>query len=193
MKIKPILLMLWISVAALSVYAQSEKFSALGYLPSGAGMRMVGAGSTMNLDLYIDRYSTNQEANLLAGALIEGGNDALLKSLEKVKRIGKIQLTGRVGFYDLKLIRSRPISGGGRQIIAVTDRPISGFEMYAGSRSQDYNFGVIQIVLKPNRKGKERGTGTMIYAAKIKLIKGKTIQIENYGVSPLQLRNVRKW
>ena len=193
MKIKPILLMLWISVAALSVYAQSEKFSALGYLPSGAGMRMVGAGSTMNLDLYIDRYSTNQEANLLAGALIEGGNDALLKSLEKMKRIGKIQLTGRVGFYDLKLIRSRPISGGGRQIIAVTDRPISGFEMYAGSRSQDYNFGVIQIVRKPNSKGKERGTGTMIYAAKIKLIKGKTIQIENYGVSPLQLRNVRKW
>jgi hypothetical protein len=98
MKIKTILLALWISVVALSSYAQSEKYSALGYLPSGAGMRMVGAGSTMNLDLYIDRYSTNQEANLLAGALIEGGNDALLKSLEKMKRIGKIQLTGRVGF-----------------------------------------------------------------------------------------------
>ena len=192
MKVKTVLLLFWISVAALNSSAQSEKYSALGFLPSGAGMRMVGAGSTMNLDLYIRRYSTNEEAKLLAGALIDGGNDALLHSLEKMKSIGKIQLTGRVGFYDLKLIRSRPLSGGGRQIIAVTDRPISGFEMYAGSRSQDYNFGIIQMVLKPNKKGREEGTGTMVYAAKIKLIKGKTIEIENYGVSPMQLRNVRK-
>jgi len=194
MKMKRIagLLMMLTSVFIFSVPAQSEKYSALGYLPSGAGVRMVGAGNTMNLDLYIERYSTNEEAKLLAGALIDGGNDALLKSLEKMKSIGKITLTGRVGFYDLKLIRSRTLNGGVRRIVAVTDRPLGFLEMYAGTRSQDYPFGIIQMDLKPNKKGREEGEGTMIYAAKIKLIKGKTIEIENYGVSPMQLRNVRK-
>jgi hypothetical protein len=153
---------------------------------------MVGAGSTMNLDLYVRRSSTNEEANRLAGVLLDGGNEALLRSLEKMKSIGKVQLTGRVGFYDLKFIRSRPLKGGGRHIIAITDRPISGFEMYAGSRSQDYNFGIVQFVVKPNKKGREVGEGSMVYAAKIKVLKGRNVEIESYGISPMQLRNVRR-
>jgi hypothetical protein len=171
--------------------AQSEKFSALAYLQSGAGVRMVGAGATLNTDIYIDRYSSDAEAKQLEQALLSGGGSAVSKILENMDRIGKVQLTGRVGFYDLKFIRSRKIEGG-RRIIAVTDRPISGLEAYYGSRSQDYDIGIMTLDVKPDKKGREKGQGVLIYSAKVKLINGNTVEIENYGVSPAQLRNVRK-
>ena len=109
-----------------------EKFSALGFLPAGAGVRMAGPGSTMNLDIYIDSYTSDADTQEYAKLLIEGGSDALLKALEKAKSIGKVQLVRRVGFFDLKLIRSRPIEGG-RRIIGVCDRPIQFLEAYAGA------------------------------------------------------------
>lgn len=177
---------------ASSASAQNEKYAATGYLPSGAGMRGVGAGNIFNVDIYINSYTSDAEAKRLAAILLEGGNDALFKQLEDMKSIGKITLTGRVGFYDLKLIRVHSLPEGGRRIIAVTDRPIQFLEAYAGSRSTDYNFGLLQIDLKPNKKGKEEGQGSLIYAAKVKVIEGKSIQVENYGISPVQLRGVRK-
>ena len=99
-----------------------EKFGALAYLPAGAGPAMVGAGTRANIDMHISSYTPDAEAKSMAAALLEGGPDALLKLLEKAKSKGKITLTGRVGFYDLKLIRSHRIEGG-RRIYAVGDRP----------------------------------------------------------------------
>ena len=187
-----LLVLLCIAFLANASAAQSEKFSALGYLPSGAGMRGVGAGNTFNVDVYISGYTSDDEAKQLAGLLLEGGNDALHKRLEDMKSLGKITPTGRVGFYDLKLIRSHKLPDGGRRIIAVTDRPIQFLEQYVGARSTDYNFGLLQIDLKPNKKGREQGEGALIYAAKVKVIDGKSIEMENYGISPVMLRNVRK-
>ena len=169
---------------------KGEQFSALGYLPAGAGVRMVGPGSTMNLNIYINEYTSDADAQALAKTLVENGSDALLKALEKRDSIGKVQLVRKVGFFDLKLIRSRPIEGG-RRIIGVTDRPIQFLEMYSGSRSQDYTFGIVILDLKPNKKGREEGVGQLIYAAKVKL-DGGTVEVENYGVEPARLQGVRK-
>ena len=106
---------------------QKEKFGALAYLPHGAGPMMAGAGARANVDLYIKSYTSDAEAKALAGVLLEGGSDALLKALEKADSIGKITLTGRVGFYDLKLIRSHRTESG-RRIYAVGDRPVGFLE-----------------------------------------------------------------
>jgi hypothetical protein len=170
---------------------RTEKFGALAYLPSGAGMRMVGAGATANVDLYIKRYTPDHEAKTLGGLLLEGGPDQLLKVLEKADSIGKITLTGRVGFYDLKLIRSRPTPTG-RRIIAVGDRPIGFLEAYVSNRSRDYQFGILQLDLKRDSKGKEKGQGVLVYAAKVKVLNGKKLEIENYGIDPIRLMGVRK-
>ena len=133
-------LLLMIVALALSIPApaqnKSEKFSALAYLPSGAGPAMVGAGARVNVDLWIDSYTSDADAKVMAGALVEGGSPALLKQLEKAKAIGKIRLTGRVGFYDFKLIRSHQTAEG-RRIYAVGDRPVGFLEVYAGNRSLD--------------------------------------------------------
>src|ERR1700745_2115673 len=83
-----------------------EKYSALAYMPHGAGPAMVGAGARVNVDVWVNSYTSDAEAKALAGALLEGGSPALLKQLEKAKSIGKVRVTGRAGFYDFKLIRS---------------------------------------------------------------------------------------
>ena len=168
-----------------------EKFGALAYLPSGAGPAMVGAGARVNVDLHVNSYTSDEEAKSMAGLLVNAGPDALLKALEKAKSKGRITLTGRVGFYDLKLIRSHRTETG-RRIYAVGDRPVGFLEAYVQNRSMDYPFGILQIDLKTKENGKEEGEGALIYAAKIKVLEGNSIDVESYGIQPIRLMGVRK-
>lgn len=170
---------------------KSEKFGALAYMPHGAGPAMVGAGARVNVDLYVKSYTSDEDAKALAATLMEGGADALLKKLEDAKSIGKITMTGRVGFYDLKLIRSHRTEQG-RRIYAIGDRPVGFLEAYANNRSRDYPFGILQLDLKRNSKGKEEGSGALLYSAKIKVLNNNTIDVESYGIGPIQLMGVRK-
>jgi len=170
---------------------KGEQFSALAFLPAGAGVRMVGAGATANVNIYFNSYTSDADTKQYASMLLEGGSDALLKGLQKAKPIGKVSLVRRVGFFDLKLIRSHPTEGG-RRIVGVCDRPIQFLEAYAAGRSMDYTFGIVILDLKTNDKGKEEGVGELIYAAKIKVLEGNKIEIENYGVEPAKLQGVRK-
>jgi len=173
------------------VHFKKEKFGALAYLPSGAGPAMVGAGARANVDLFVNSYTSDEEAKSMAALLVQAGPEALLKALEKAKSKGKITLTGRVGFYDLKLIRSHRTPEG-RRIYAVGDRPIGFLEAYAMNRSMDYPFGILQIDLKRKEDGKEEGEGALIYSAKIKVLEGNSIDVESYGIAPIRLMGVRK-
>lgn len=170
---------------------KKEKFGALAYMPSGAGPAMVGAGARVNVDLFVNSYTSDAEAKTMAATLVEAGPDALLKLLEKTDSRGRITLTGRVGFYDLKLIRSHRTKTG-RRIYAVGDRPVGFLEMYAGNRSLDYPFGILQLDLETKENGKEEGVGALIYSAKIKVLEGNSIDVESYGIQPIRLMGVRK-
>lgn len=169
---------------------QKEHYSALLFLPAGAGMRGVAAGATASVDIYIERYTSDAESQRYAQILIENGPDALHNALEKVDSIGKVRLTRKVGFFDLKLIRSRQTPSG-RRIIGVCDRPIQFLEAYRGDRSLDYSFGIVILDLEKDKKGKEKGVGQLIYAAKVKL-DGRTVDIETYGIEPARLQGLRK-
>ncbi|HKO45284.1 MAG TPA: hypothetical protein VJU84_18570 [Pyrinomonadaceae bacterium] len=168
-----------------------EHFSALAYMPAGAGVAMVGAGARVNVDLRIKSYTSDEEARTLAGLLVDGGPDALLKALKQVDSKGNITITGRVGFYDFKLIRSHRTPTG-RRIYAVGDRPVGFLEAYHSGRSRDYEFGILQLDLKQKSNGDESGEGALIYAAKIKLLDGNKLDVETYGIEPVRLLGVRK-
>ena|SRR5437867_69785 len=171
---------------------KGDTFSAMAYLPAGAGPRMMGAGSTANLTIYVERYTTDDEAKQYAGTLLEKGPDELLKSLRDAKSIGSVQMQRRMGFFELKLIRSRPIETG-RRIVGVCDRQIGFLESYFSGRSLDNKFGIVIIDLKTNKKGKEEGEGQLIYAAKVTVLEGNKVEVENYGIDPVKLMGVRKF
>jgi hypothetical protein len=73
---------------------------------------MVGPGTTANVDITISAYSSDDETQRLAKTLLASGPDAVHEALEKAKAKGRISLTGTVGFYDLKLIRSTKTGPG---------------------------------------------------------------------------------
>lgn len=189
MRIKVTTLLLMLSCVLLAMPASAarngkdESFSALAQLPV--------AGTTMNVRIYIKSYSTPQEAQQLHGVLKDGGPSALLKALHKMKSIGRIEPEGNVGFYNFKLILSKPTAEG-RHIYAVADRPIGFLEAYVGSRSVDYPFGILELDLKTDKKGKEKGEGSLIYAAQIKVVDGEKVDIENLTFAPIRLLGVQQ-
>ncbi len=171
---------------------KGDSFSATAYLPAGAGSRMLGAGGTANLTISLERYTTDEEAKQYAATLLEKGPDELLKALEHAPAIGKVTMQRRLGFFDLKLIRSHPTEQG-RRIVGVCDRPIGFLEAYFSGRSLDNKFGIVIMDLKTNKKGKEEGSGALIYAAKVTVLEGNKVEVENYGIDPVKLIGVRKF
>jgi hypothetical protein len=160
-----------------------ERFSAVASLPRSPTR-------TAWVDMWINRYTSDATTKRMAAVLVEGGQESLVKELEKAKTIGHASLSMRVGAFDLKLIRSRKTPTG-RRIIAVSDRPIGFLEAYRGSRSMDYKLGIVVLDLKRNKKGKEVGEGMLLYASQVKIENGK-LEIEYVGMDPIKLRNVRK-
>jgi hypothetical protein len=167
-----------------SPQTKPEHFSAV------ASLSRAPATTASWMDVRVKRYSSNARTQQMAALLVEGGQDALVKALEKLKPIGHVSLSNRVGFFDLKLIRSRKTPTG-RRIIGVSDRPIGFLEAYNSGRSTDYQLGIIVLDLKINKKGKEVGEGMLIYAAEVKIKNGK-LEIEYLGMEPIRLANVRK-
>jgi len=162
---------------------KSEAFSALAQLPT--------AGTTMNVSIYLDGYSTDQEAQQLHSTLVDGGPNAVLKVLRKMKSKGRIEPVGALSFYDFKFILSKNTPTG-RHIYAVADRPIGFLEQYFSTRSTDYPFGIMELNLTERENGKEKGVGTLIYAAKVRIIDGEKVDIENFTFAPIQLLGVRQ-
>jgi hypothetical protein len=171
------------SNAAPANRSRDENFSALAQLPVAA--------TTTNVRIYIKGYSSEQDAQLLHSALLDGGPKALLKALGKMKSLGRIEREGTVGFYDFKFILSKNTPNG-RTIYAVADRPIGFLEAYYNTRSTDYPFGILQLDLRSDEGEREKGEGTLIYAAQIKVIDGQKIDIENYTFAPIRLLSVRQ-
>ena len=160
-----------------------ERFSAVASLPRAATR-------TTWVDIRINGYTSDDTTHRMAALLVEGGQDALVKELEKAEPIGSASPSMRLGAFDLKLIRSRKTPTG-RRIIGVSDRPIGFLEAYRGGRTMDYKLGIVVLDLTRNKKGKEVGEGILLYASKVKIENG-ALDIDYVGMDPIKLRNVRK-
>ena len=159
-----------------------EQYAATAMVTSG-----MAGGRTLQLDIYIDDYSTDEERSRLLQALIKGGSEALQKEMRKMNK-GQVSVTGRTG-TKLNYIRATPTETG-RRIIMAMERPISFVELWQGTRSRDYEFGIIELLL--DEKG--QGSGVLLAAAKVRfVVEEKTVEIEHFGMHPVRLTNVRLW
>src|SRR5215472_430926 len=95
----------------------------------GQGTQM---GQTFNVTIHIQEYSTPEERQDLIDAFNEAGSEGLYNALDKMPGIGRIAITGTLG-YDIKFARKLPIEEGFK-IRVVTSRPITFGEAWYSTR-----------------------------------------------------------
>ncbi|HUB29207.1 MAG TPA: hypothetical protein VL967_05895 [Terracidiphilus sp.] len=158
----------------------------LQFAGTAFGQAGAAAGKSFGFTVFIDQWTTDDQAKEFMDTLKENGPDALVKAFGKTKDVGRVSPTGFTG-NSFRFARWRPTPGGGMHIVMVTDRPMRFWEVYNSGRSTTYPFGI--IVLNVDSTGK--GTGTLAPICKIKFNKKGELEIENYGQKPLRLVNVR--
>jgi hypothetical protein len=143
------------------------------------------SGKMFSVTVNIESYSTPEDQKILSDAFKNGGHDALVKTLSKMKSKGRVAITGTLG-YQIAYIRSFPTENG-RRIRLVTDRPIQFTEAYVNGRTKDYDLSAIEINLNADPK---QSDGSLIVAGKFKVDKSQQISFESYGSGPWRLVNI---
>lgn len=148
----------------------------------------LGTGRAGALTITIERWSTDEEREMLLTTLQEFGRDKLVDTLMKIRpRVGYMRLPNSIG-YDLSYARNNPVPDGGRRVVIATNRRVAFREAATNQRSMQYQLTLIELRLDKNGKGE----GKMVPAAKISWdTKDKKIEIENYSALPVDLLNVR--
>jgi len=147
----------------------------------------LGTGRSSVIDITINRWSTDQEREMLLTTLQEFGQDKLLAALEKIRPpVGYMRTPNSIG-YDLYYARNNPQPDGSRKVVLATNRRVSFREAANNARSMEYQFTLIELHLDKSGKGE----GKLVPAAKVSWdTKEKKIEIENYNALPVDLVNV---
>jgi hypothetical protein len=158
-----------------------ERFTAVAVNTS-----TVGRTGAQQVDITINRWTTDAERDRLMAIFKEKGPEDLLAALQKTKPVGTISTPGSLA-YDLRYARELPGADGGRRIILATDRPIGFWEAANRPRSADYPFLLIELHL--NKTGE--GEGKLSLATKLTL-NDNVLVIENYANQPVMLNEVKQ-
>ena len=148
----------------------------------------VQLGQNVQVTLYIYDYSTEDDRQILIEAFEKGKNQGLVNALERMKAVGRIAISGTIG-YDVSYIRLIPTPTG-RKIRFITNRPIRFGENYYSTLSVDYNLTGGELDL--NEKDKDMSTGVLYPAAKLRLDKDNQLSLD-LNQNPWKLVNIIDW
>ena len=173
-----------------NAFGQNGDTKALPNLPRQYAVTAIGqagamSGKTFGADVRVTGWTTDEQVNDFISTLKEKGPNGLVSAMEKSADVGRLSPTGFVG-SGFRFARFRPTANGGLHIVMVTNRPIAFGEAYHGTRSRDYQFGI--VVLDVDKDGK--GSGQLAPVCKIKFNKKNELEIEHYGQKPFRLTNV---
>ena len=175
-----VLLLVPVSALVAQSNFAKEDFSAIAIVNNNI------ASGMDRVQIHVNRWSSVDERDLLSKTLLSRCAEQQLKDLMQISPVGTIRTPDTLA-YDLHYAYQRPSEDGGRDIILATDRPMSFWEVRNQPRSVDYPFTVIQMNL--NRDG--QGKGTLSYATKIRVVNENTIELENFGTTPVLLTEIR--
>jgi hypothetical protein len=181
----PAVLIAAASLAPRLVAAQDAPLTIEAVAVSLGGPTM--ASGTAQVTLRIDRWSTDAELGKLKDAVVEKGDDALLKALQDTKPVGRLSTNGSLG-WDIHYAQRVALPGGGWRIAFATDRPMSFAERTRGTRSRDYEYLLGEVRVGADGKGE----GKLVPRASVMYdTENSTLTIENYDTLPVRLTNVR--
>jgi hypothetical protein len=145
-------------------------------------------GKNVNVKVTIYEYSSEEDRQILIDAFKKGQNQGLVNALTKMKSVGRIAITGTIG-YDLSFIRLIPTPTG-RKIRFVTNRLVRFAEAYYDTQTKAYNLTAGEIEINDSDKDK---SGGVLYPA-AQLVINKEGQLEfQLNKNPWKLVNIIDW
>jgi hypothetical protein len=148
-----------------------EKSETIEAAATGTGTQL---GQITNVRLIIYEFSAPEDRQVLVDAFTKGQNQGLVNALTKMKAVGRIAITGTLG-YDVSFIRMIPTPAG-RKIRFVTNRQIRFGEAFFDSQSQSFNLTGGEFDL--NDQDKKKSTGVLYPAAQLVIDKEGQLQID---------------
>jgi hypothetical protein len=145
-------------------------------------------GRNIGITLIIYEWSTPADRELLVDAFQKGQNQGLVNTLEKMKAVGHVSITGTLG-YDVSYIRLIQTPTG-RKIRFVTNRPIKFGEAYWDTQSQYFNLTVGEIDLDDQDKSKS--AGVLYPATQLSINNDGELQLD-LRQNPWRLGNIIDW
>lgn len=145
-------------------------------------------GKIVNVKVTIYEFSTEEDRAILVEAYKKGQNQGLVNALTKMKAVGRVAITGTIG-YDLSFIRLIPTPAG-RKIRFVTNRLLRFGEAYYNTQSTAYNLTAGEIEI--NDSDKDKSSGVLYPAAQ--LVLNKEGQLEwQLRQNAWKLNNIIDW
>jgi hypothetical protein len=176
---------LLLTAVTVALCADDRKVETIDAIAMGTSTQL---GQQVNVKVTIYEYSTDEDRQILVDAFKKGQNQGLVNALTKMKSVGRIAITGTIG-YDLSFIRLVP-SPTGRKIRFVTNRLLRFGEAYYNTQTTAYNLTAGEIEINDSDKGK---SGGVLYPA-AQLVINKEGQLEfQLNKNPWKLTNIIDW
>jgi hypothetical protein len=181
----PLLAPLVVAAIVLARSADDRKVETIDATAMGTSTQ---SGKNIGVKVTKYEFSTPDDRQILVDAFKKGQNQGLVNALTKMKSVGRIAITGTVG-YDLSYISRIPTETG-RKIRFVTNRQLRFGEVYNSSQSIAFNLTAGEIEI--NDKDKDKSAGVLYPAAQLVINKEKQLQIE-LRKNPWKLVNIIDW
>ena len=134
--------------------------------------------------LIVNRISTPEEVNQLNAALQSGGQDELMRRLERMDA-GRIEIGNGVG-VPANFIVATDEGEGRTKLTVLYQRDIGFGELRYGTRRSDYRFGYAELHI-----GRGANEGMLIPAARVRVRDGNTWEVEDFGTFPARLMGLQ--
>jgi hypothetical protein len=180
-----LLLSLFLAAAIPTVSADDKKVETIDATAMGTGTQL---GKNVGVKITIYQYSTQADRQVLVNAYKKSQHAGLVKALDKMKPVGRIAITGTVG-YDLTYIALIP-SPSGRTIRFAANRPIGIAEAYNAGPSTAFDLLCGEFNL--NDADNSKSTGTLYPAAQLIINKEGQLQFE-LRRNPWNLISIIDW
>jgi hypothetical protein len=182
---RSLLLLVALTMGSTLAFSSGQKTETIEATAGGTSTQL---GQLVGITLDIYDYSTAADTQILDQAFDKAGDHGLVNALSKMKTVGRISITGTLG-YDVSYIHE-VVTPTGRKITFVTNRLIRFGEAYFDTRSESYNLTVGEVSL--NDKDKSKSTGFLYPECKLKVDKQGQLQYDLVG-NPFTLHDVLDW
>ena len=177
--------MLCLMLAGSSPAFSRDKYETIEAQAFGTGTQ---TGQNIGVTLLIYEFSTPADKAILVQAYEKGQNQGLSNALQKMKAVGRVEVTGTLG-NDCSYIQMTPTPTG-RRIVFVTSRQIRFAEAWTDSQSM--SFDLTAGILELNDQDKSKSKGTLFPAAQLVINKEGKLEWD-LNKNPWNLVDIIDW